>query len=82
MGIFGKRGCDEERDYSINVWTVDDDEGGFLIAEQLTREEAEQMYSELKKEFKNNEPFLDVEYRGERFLLPKNNITVIKLVDD
>ena len=79
MGIiFGRRGCDEDREYSVNIWFCDNGEP-LRVSEQLAKEEADKIYQNIKYKFGDNSKTLEISF-GERIcFIPKQNITLIML---
>lgn len=51
MKIFGKKGCDENRNFSVRINLVGEFAG--LIGQQLTEEEATEIYEKLKAQFQD-----------------------------
>ena len=63
MKIFGKRGCDDYCDWKVKINLLGEVDAE--VAEQLTEEEAKKIYDKLIEQFKNKEPLLEVEYKGD-----------------
>lgn len=78
--IKGKRGCDTEKNCTVRLRCVNDSIA--KVAEQLTEEEAKEIYSKLKTELENKSEWIEIEYidRGEftRELFNKRNILSIE----
>ena len=76
--IFGKKGCNEEKDWKIRINFTDDE--WITIVEQLTKKEATQKFEELKKALQDKEPFIEFEReKGSKEIIMKDNIVNISL---
>ena len=82
--IFGKRGCNEDKNYDIKIWTVEGDFIAMTIAEQLTKKEAQTIYNDLKDKMNNpNTKIIEIEVERSRrnkiYCINKDKIVAIRM---
>lgn len=76
--IFGKKGCDEQRDWKVRIYLVDKER--LTVGEQLTRKNAMEMFKAIKEKIKDKETFIEVETElGYTYLLMKLNIVDVDM---
>jgi hypothetical protein len=85
--LFGRKSCEENRDWCVKVCLVDDTY--IIVTEQLNKKEAKEFYNELKKELKESKSdWVEIEssngddYEPYTRLFNKKNITHIALKND
>ena len=81
--VFGKRGCSNTWKVIVYFNAAEDDI--YTITKQVTKEEAEKCFNSLKKEMLSNSLIIEgewISHSGEKYLLNKSNIALIRMVDD
>ena len=82
MTILGRKGCDEQRDWSIIIFHTEAGDS-IRFSEQLIKKDAEKIFSELKTKFNNREKSMEVvTAKGNVYFLNKDHIQCIALEKD
>lgn len=76
--IFGRKGCNENRNWRVRVYF--NDESYIKIADQLAEKEAKEIYEKARNSLKDTkDETFEIEYDGELMTFNKVNVSLIKL---
>jgi len=79
--IFGKKGCNEDRNWNVRIHFIDSSE--IDVIEQVSEKEAKDFFNKIKKEFNNSKTSIELKINlhenKKEYLIPKRNIKCIKL---
>ena len=79
--IFGRKGCNERRDYRIKIY-FDDNGKALTVSNQLTKTDATKIYEELKQKYSDKGDFMEISYDGDTFFVLKKHITFMRAEKD
>ncbi|KKK51764.1 hypothetical protein LCGC14_3111690 [marine sediment metagenome] len=78
--VFGRKGCHENRDYTVRIYFISEGDDYIEVVEQLAEKEARPIFDKLNEELSDDKKkTLMVEIDDEKWCILKVNVTGIRM---